>query len=161
MHVIFPCGRCLGRGRIVINDIVCQKCLGRGNVTNDSVVEISVPPSRRHDEILQFDHVKVRFRHVFSEGVHADDSGNLVRSERISVIEWLCGFDKFVNFGTIQRRVKTDGAFDLSRPFDAGEGLRLQFQLSLDRMQLKRLQKCTPLFQELFRRKKKGDGGDC
>ena len=160
MHLIFPCGRCLGRGRIILNNVMCETCSGNGEVVKESVVELDIPAHVKDVEVIFIEDVRVQTKHVFADGVYADENGNLVKKQQVSVIEWLCGFEKKIEFGPIHTSVKTDGVFDLSQQVRVRDKLLVRFNLSLDNYQLKKLKKFTRIFKELFKSKRRKADSD-
>jgi len=151
MQLMFPCGRCIGTGRIVTNDVRCNLCNGIGRIVNRTKTEVRIPAQQSDDSIIQLhDQNIIKIKHAFGADVVEHSRGVLQKTISISVIQWLCGTRDVVSFGDRKFIVSTDGIFDMSVPLHVCDGYLIIFKLGLDRRQLKKLRKFARVFRCMF-----------
>lgn len=153
MQFVFPCGRCAGLGRIIVNDVSCDVCEKRGHIIEEIHTEIYIPPRQENGSIIETNGIQIKILHCFEEGITEIKPGVLQLTKQISVISWLCcGAEVNVQFGKEKHKITTDGIFDLNTPFFLPNDIQVKFKLSLDTKQLNKLKKLGKVFRHIFKR---------
>ena len=149
---IFACGICNGKCVNVINDIPCEVCKGTCMYTREDSIDIKGDSLLNEGTVIERRGYKFKIKYSFTNEIV---DSHVVVKENMSVIKWLCG-DEF----TIQLyddefiRVKTLGAFDLSKDFLVRKNIKLRFGLKMINQHIELLRKCAKLFVSIFKRGK-------
>ncbi len=153
IQFVFPCGRCAGLGRVILNDVSCDVCEKRGHVIEEIHTEIYIPARQEKNSIIETNGIQIKIQHCFEEGITEIKPGVLQLTKQISVISWLCcGAEVNVQFGKEKHKITTDGIFDLNTPFLLPNDIQVKFKLSLDTKQLNKLKKLGNVFRHIFKR---------
>ena len=152
MQFVFPCGRCGGLGRVILNDVPCDVCEKRGHIIEELHTEVYIKPRQERNSILEINGLRIKIEHGFQDNITEIKPGVLQLTKPISVISWLCGHRVNAMFGNMKYEVATDGIFDLNAPFVLPNDLQVKFQLSLDDKQLNKLRRFGKIFRQIFKR---------
>lgn len=156
LEYLFPCGTCYGNGRCIVNYEKCDVCSGLGYNEETTFIDVMIPKRTSHEKIIKVDSIDMSFKieHDFLDAPDVQfEKGDVVISRRIGMMDWLCGcyIDLEID-STYSKKIKLNGAFDLSKSYEVADGLRIKFQLTMDK--IKSLRKLKPVFRKVFNKVK-------
>lgn len=156
-QLIFPCGRCCGRGRFALKKDTCTTCEGIGHSYDVVQIEFKIPPHQENDSVIERNGNVIRISHAFEGGVVEREKGILIKEVPMSVMNWLCGTRTRVEFGTRKFDITTDGIFNITEPVSISQQFLVLFKLELNAKEIKKLRRFAKVFRCIFGSKKNID----
>lgn len=157
VQLIFPCGRCFGRGRFVVNKKTCMTCAGIGHSYEVVKTKIDIPSHQENHAVIERDGNVIQIFHAFEGGVVEREKGILIKEVPMSVMNWLCGTRTRVEFGTRKFDITTDGIFNITEPVFISQQFLVLFKLELNAKEIKKLRRFAKVFRCIFGSKKNLD----
>lgn len=134
------CTTCNGKGIFVMNNSKCKSQCQSGKMCNESLINVQINSGSDHGSRIQISDSFIDIKHKYHK--HQDgytlklDHTNVIAKINITVLDYICGFQKTITIGTEKYYIKSEKAFDLhnviSEKINDKYTLTIRFLLTYD-----------------------------